>query len=190
LKDAGPWNGIDWIYFRRMLLRLSNGARTEKEKKIGHHLALNLGNYHSVFSGWPCLFDFAFAFPESRHSHLPIISYSKPPPPAKPARRKLSIPQQQQDYVPPNGTYSPSDQDRPPSSAFLNRLAETMRDKRSQLEVRKDEFMSETLPEWKVRGAEFSSMAKETGMEWSKRGRDAVDRWKKDRMSKFITNLV
>ncbi|KAI9289784.1 Rho GTPase activation protein [Umbelopsis sp. AD052] len=58
-----------------------------------------------------------------------------------------------------------------------------MRDKKSQLEVRKGEFMAETLPEWKVRSAEFSSMAKETGMEWSKRGRDAVDRWKKDRMS-------
>ncbi|KAI8576651.1 hypothetical protein K450DRAFT_256056 [Umbelopsis ramanniana AG] len=58
-----------------------------------------------------------------------------------------------------------------------------MRDKKSQLEVRKGEFMSETLPEWKVRSAEFSSMAKETGMEWSKRGRDAVDRWKKERMS-------
>lgn len=58
-----------------------------------------------------------------------------------------------------------------------------MRDKRSLLEVRKDEFMSETLPEWKVKSAEFSSMAKETGMEWGKRGRDTIDRWKKDRMS-------
>jgi hypothetical protein len=115
----------------------------------------------------------------------PTISYSKPSPPIKPVRRKLSNPQQQ-DYVPLNRPHSPSGQDRPPSSAFLNRLAETMRDKRSQLEVRKDEFMSETLPEWKVRSADFSSMAKETGMEWSKRGRTAVDRWKKDRMSMFL----
>lgn len=116
----------------------------------------------------------------------PTISYSKPSPPIKPVRRKLSNPQQQ-DYVPLNRPHSPSGQDRPPSSAFLNRLAETMRDKRSQLEVRKDEFMSETLPEWKVRSADFSSMAKETGMEWSKRGRTAVDRWKKDRMSMFCS---
>lgn len=122
-------------------------------------------------------------------SYLPIISYSKPSPPVKPIRRKLSIPQQQQDYAPLNGPPSPSDQDRPPSSAFLNRLAETMRDKRSQLEVRKGEFMSETLPEWKVRSAELSSMAKETGMEWGKRGRDAVDRWKKDRMSMLLPNF-
>jgi hypothetical protein len=64
-----------------------------------------------------------------------------------------------------------------------------MRDKRSQLEVRKGEFMSETLPEWKVRSAELSSMAKETGMEWGKRGRDAVDRWKKDRMSMLLPNF-
>ncbi|KAG2177752.1 hypothetical protein INT43_002999, partial [Umbelopsis isabellina] len=117
----------------------------------------------------------------------PTISYSKPSPPTKPIRRKLSIPQQQQpDYAALTGPQSPSDQDRPPSSAFLNRLAESMRDKRSLLEVRKDEFMSETLPEWKVRSAEFSSMAKETSMEWGKRGRDTIDRWKKDRMSDSI----
>jgi hypothetical protein len=122
----------------------------------------------------------------SQSHNLPTISYSKPSPPAKPTRRKLSLPPQQQDYAPVAGPQSPSDQDRPGSSAFLNRLAETVRDKRSMLEVRKDEFMSETLPEWKVRSAEFSSMAKETGMEWSKRGRVAVDRWKKDRMSMHL----
>lgn len=50
--------------------------------------------------------------------------------------------------------------------------------------------MSETLPEWRVRSAEFGSMAKETGMEWGKRGRDAVDRWKKDRMSMLLPHVI
>ncbi|CEP16180.1 hypothetical protein [Parasitella parasitica] len=63
---------------------------------------------------------------------------------------------------------------------FTNLVQKT----RSQVEQKTSEInatMQEKLPEWKQRGAMYSNKAKETGMEWSRRGKEAVDRWKKDR---------
>jgi hypothetical protein len=63
-------------------------------------------------------------------------------------------------------------------------FAKLVRDTRSKVEQKTSEInatMQEKLPEWKQRGALYSNKAKETGIEWSRRGKESVDRWKKDR---------
>lgn len=63
-------------------------------------------------------------------------------------------------------------------------FAKLVRDTRSKVEQKTSEInatMQEKLPEWKQRGAMYSKQAKETSIEWSRRGKEAVDRWKKDR---------
>lgn len=63
-------------------------------------------------------------------------------------------------------------------------FARFVRDTRSKVEQKTSEInatMQEKLPEWKLRGALYSNKAKETSIEWSRRGKVAVDRWKKDR---------
>lgn len=63
-------------------------------------------------------------------------------------------------------------------------FAKLVRGTRSKVEQKKSEInatMQEKLPEWKLRGALYSNKAKETSIEWSRRGKEAVDRWKKDR---------
>jgi hypothetical protein len=63
-------------------------------------------------------------------------------------------------------------------------FAKLVRDTRSKVEQKKSEInatMQEKLPEWKMRGAMYSKQAKDTSMEWSRRGKEAVDNWKKNR---------
>ncbi|KAI9314737.1 Rho GTPase activation protein [Dichotomocladium elegans] len=69
------------------------------------------------------------------------------------------------------------------SSVLLSRLADTMRDTRIKVEAKTLELnatVQEKLPEWKSRGALYGTMARETGLEWSRRGKIAVDRWKRE----------
>ncbi|CAO3612595.1 unnamed protein product [Cunninghamella echinulata] len=44
--------------------------------------------------------------------------------------------------------------------------------------------MQEKLPEWRSRGAMYSNRARETSMEWSRKGKEAVDKWKKEHYDK------
>ncbi|KAI9250675.1 Rho GTPase activation protein [Helicostylum pulchrum] len=99
----------------------------------------------------------------------------------------------------PHSTLSDSDSDSTMSSAFsdnddghsLNNssssqqfFAKLVQNTRSKVEQKTSVInatMQEKLPEWKQRGAMYSTKAKETSMEWSRRGKVAVDRWKKDR---------
>lgn len=63
-------------------------------------------------------------------------------------------------------------------------FAKFVRETRSKVEQKTSEInatMQEKLPEWKQRGALYSNKARETGIEWSRRGKVAVDRWKNDR---------
>ncbi|KAI8993514.1 Rho GTPase activation protein [Pilobolus umbonatus] len=63
-------------------------------------------------------------------------------------------------------------------------FAKLVRDTRSKVEQKTLEInatVQEKLPEWKSRGALYSNRAKETGIEWSRKGKEAVDRWKKER---------
>lgn len=82
--------------------------------------------------------------------------------------------------------YSADDltEDRTPTSNSKQFFTNLVQKTRSQVEQKTSEInatMQEKLPEWKQRGALYSNKAKETGMEWSRRGKEAVDRWKKDR---------
>jgi hypothetical protein len=73
------------------------------------------------------------------------------------------------------------------SSTQKQFFAKLVRDTRSKVEQKTSEInatMQEKLPEWKQRGAMYSKQAKETSIEWSRRGKEAVDRWKKDRAGK------
>jgi hypothetical protein len=68
-------------------------------------------------------------------------------------------------------------------------FAKLVRDTRFKVEQKTSEInatMQEKLPEWKQRGALYSNKAKETGIEWSRRGKEAVDRWKKDRAGETL----
>ncbi|KAG2199562.1 hypothetical protein INT47_012162 [Mucor saturninus] len=70
------------------------------------------------------------------------------------------------------------------SSSSQQLFARFVRDTRFKVEQKTSEInatMQEKLPEWKLRGALYSTKAKETSIEWSRRGKVAVDRWKKDR---------
>ncbi|KAG2228326.1 hypothetical protein INT45_011118 [Circinella minor] len=63
------------------------------------------------------------------------------------------------------------------------RFTRLMRDTRTKMEAKKLELnatMQEKLPEWKLRGAMYSQYARETGIEWSRKGKETVDRWKKE----------
>lgn len=78
------------------------------------------------------------------------------------------------------------------NNTVLSRLAYTMRDTRMKVETKTLELnatMQEKLPEWKLRGAMYSNMARETGIEWSRRGKEAVDRWKKEFAGRLTLSL-
>ncbi|KAI9029886.1 Rho GTPase activation protein [Phycomyces nitens] len=69
------------------------------------------------------------------------------------------------------------------SSAFFSKLTSTVRDTRSKVEAKKTELnatMQEKLPEWKSRSVMYGNIARETGIEWGRRGKVAVERWKKE----------
>ncbi|KAK4519235.1 CTD phosphatase Fcp1 [Mucor velutinosus] len=89
--------------------------------------------------------------------------------------------------------YSADDltEDRTPTSNSKQFFTNLVQKTRSQVEQKTSEInatMQEKLPEWKQRGAMYSSKAKETGIEWSRRGKEAVDRWKKDRAEENAHN--
>ncbi|KAI9495927.1 Rho GTPase activation protein [Zychaea mexicana] len=72
-----------------------------------------------------------------------------------------------------------------------DRFARLMRDTRTKMEAKKLELnatMQEKLPEWKLRGALYSQYARETGIEWSRKGKEAVDRWKKELAERDSSN--
>ncbi|SAL95248.1 hypothetical protein [Absidia glauca] len=71
--------------------------------------------------------------------------------------------------------------------SVLSKLAGTVRDTRTKVEQKKTELnatMHERLPEWRSRGVMVGNRARETSMEWSRKGKEAVDRWKKDRQDR------
>ncbi|KAL9541193.1 hypothetical protein MBANPS3_009258 [Mucor bainieri] len=89
--------------------------------------------------------------------------------------------------------YSDDDlaEDRTPTSNSKQFFTNLVQKTRSQVEQKTSEInatMQEKLPEWKQRGAMYSNKAKETGIEWSRRGKEAVDRWKKDRAEENAYN--
>lgn len=67
------------------------------------------------------------------------------------------------------------------SQQFFAKLVQNTRSKVGQKKSEINATMQEKLPEWKMRGAMYSKQAKDTSIEWSRRGKEAVDRWKKDR---------
>ncbi|GAN09312.1 hypothetical protein MAM1_0258d08837 [Mucor ambiguus] len=90
-------------------------------------------------------------------------------------------------------SYSADDltEDRTPTSNSKQFFTNLVQKTRSQVEQKTSEInatMQEKLPEWKQRGAMYSSKAKETGIEWSRRGKEAVDRWKKDKAEENAYN--
>lgn len=110
----------------------------------------------------------------------------------------------------PHSTLTTSDSDSTMSSAFSDddeeaceyrsvnsdnhagsssQFAQFVKNTRSKVEQKTSEInatMQEKLPEWKLRGALYSNKAKETSIQWSRRGKVAVDRWKKDRAGKNL----
>lgn len=91
--------------------------------------------------------------------------------------------------------YSADDltEDRTPTSNSKQFFTNLVQKTRSQVEQKTSEInatMQEKLPEWKQRGALYSSKAKETGIEWSRRGKEAVDRWKKDRAGLCVVAML
>ncbi|KAI8380764.1 Rho GTPase activation protein [Blakeslea trispora] len=79
-----------------------------------------------------------------------------------------------------------------PSSANSQQFfAKLVRDTRSKVEQKTSEInatVQEKLPEWKQRGAIYSNKAKETSIEWSRRGKEAVDRWKKEKLEQAMSS--
>lgn len=71
------------------------------------------------------------------------------------------------------------------SQQFFAKLVQNTRTKVEQKKSEINATMQEKLPEWKMRGAMYSKQAKDTSIEWSRRGKEAVDRWKKDRAGKL-----
>ncbi|KAI7899360.1 Rho GTPase activation protein [Cokeromyces recurvatus] len=72
-------------------------------------------------------------------------------------------------------------------------FAKLVRDTRFKVEQKTSEInatMQEKLPEWKQRGAIYSNKAKETGIEWSRKGKEAVDRWKKERADESRNSIL
>ncbi|CAO3592714.1 unnamed protein product [Absidia cylindrospora] len=79
------------------------------------------------------------------------------------------------------------------SPSVLSKLAGTVRDTRTKVEQKKSELnasMQERLPEWRSRGVMYGNRARETSLEWSRKGKEAVDQWKKDRQDKTSENAV
>ncbi|CAO3622995.1 unnamed protein product [Cunninghamella blakesleeana] len=73
------------------------------------------------------------------------------------------------------------------TSSVFSKLAGTVRDTRSKVEQKKSELnasMQEKLPEWRSRGVMYGNRARETSMEWSRKGKEVVDKWKKDHYDK------
>ncbi|KAI8067577.1 Rho GTPase activation protein [Gongronella butleri] len=64
-----------------------------------------------------------------------------------------------------------------PSSSVFSKFA-TMRSKVEQKTTELNATVQERLPEWRSRGAMYSNMARETGLEWGRKGKEAVDRWR------------
>ncbi|KAI8368894.1 Rho GTPase activation protein [Choanephora cucurbitarum] len=78
---------------------------------------------------------------------------------------------------------------QPNSTNSQQFFAKLVRDTRSKVEQKTSEInatVQEKLPEWKQRGAIYSSKAKETSIEWSRRGKEAVDRWKKEKSEEQV----
>lgn len=68
-------------------------------------------------------------------------------------------------------------------------FAKLVRDTRSKVGQKTSEInatMQEKLPEWKSRSVMYSNKAKEASIEWGRKGKEAVDRWKKERLGKCI----
>ncbi|KAI8341410.1 Rho GTPase activation protein [Chlamydoabsidia padenii] len=79
------------------------------------------------------------------------------------------------------------------TSSVLSKLAGTVRDTRTRVEQKKLELnasMQERLPEWRSRGVMYGNLARETSLEWSRKGKEAVDRWKKDRVDRMNESPV
>lgn len=76
------------------------------------------------------------------------------------------------------------------TSAFFSRIADTVRDKVEAKKLEINATMQEKLPEWKMRGAMYGNLARETGIEWSRKGKEAVDRWKKELAERGNNNLA
>lgn len=72
------------------------------------------------------------------------------------------------------------------SQQFFAKLVQNTRTKVEQTKSEINATMQEKLPEWKMRGAMYSKQAKDTSIEWSRRGKEAVDRWKKDRAGNYV----
>lgn len=73
------------------------------------------------------------------------------------------------------------------TSSVFSKLAGTVRDTRSKVEQKKSELnasMQEKLPEWRSRGVMYGNRARETSIEWSRKGKEVVDRWKKEHYDK------
>ncbi|SAL98206.1 hypothetical protein [Absidia glauca] len=88
-----------------------------------------------------------------------------------------------------HGSSSNSNNNNNNASSVLSKLAGTVRDTRTMVEQKKLELnasMQERLPEWRSRGVMYGNRARETSMEWSRKGKEAVDRWKKDRVDRSI----
>ncbi|OZJ05835.1 hypothetical protein BZG36_00906 [Bifiguratus adelaidae] len=126
-------------------------------------------------------------------------------PPAKPARRKMSLnspvetrkseTSRSRAYT-SSGAYPLHDTEsldvsasQPQQTTFLSSLSSMARDKTSRLQSinitqRRAEFeaaMQERLPEWKQRGMEISTAAREQGLVWGERARGAMNAWMKQR---------
>lgn len=65
------------------------------------------------------------------------------------------------------------------------RFADTMRTRVEAKKVELNATLQEKLPEWRSRGQQYGNLARETGLEWSRKGKEAVDRWKKERGKRF-----
>ncbi|KAI8391407.1 Rho GTPase activation protein [Radiomyces spectabilis] len=87
----------------------------------------------------------------------------------------------------------PTNPNNTSSSVFFSKLADTVRDTRFRVEAKKSELnatMQEKLPEWKSRGVMYGHLARETSIEWGRKGKEAVDRWKKERAEREGSSTV
>lgn len=66
------------------------------------------------------------------------------------------------------------------TSLLFSRIADSVRDKVETKKLEINATVQEKLPEWKSRGQLYGNLARETGMEWSRKGKEAVDRWRKE----------
>ncbi|RCH85280.1 40S ribosomal protein S6, partial [Rhizopus stolonifer] len=85
------------------------------------------------------------------------------------------------------GTKSTNNNNNNSSQQFFAKLVRDTRSKVEQKTLEINATVQEKLPEWKSRGALYSTKAREASIEWSKKGKEAVDRWKKDRYEGQLT---